>query len=185
VIPVIKTKTSFRPALADVLREGAYARNAKPGETHRILHATVPGEDAATLAAGLGNAAEANHRVRVRAAHIVLSPMPGEWLTDDRWRELVADFLEAMDYGGHEYVLVLHEWPQLRDVSQHAHIIVSRVGPLRVRRTQGGMGTVVNAWGDWWRAERTLDRLEAEYGLVATRATGQALDAGRRRERGA
>jgi hypothetical protein len=54
-----------------------------------------------------------------------------------------------------------------------------------VRRTQGGMGTVVNAWGDWWRAERTLDRLEAEYGLVATRASGQAMDAGRRRERGA
>jgi Ti-type conjugative transfer relaxase TraA len=85
-----------------------------------------------------------------------ISLPPGEKMSDDQWRNFVADYLEDMGWTDTKYVAVKHT-----DTGhEHVHIVMSRVK---------NDGTLIKDSNSFIRQEHTLDNLEVKYGLTRVR----------------
>jgi relaxase-like protein len=85
------------------------------------------------------------------AAHMFLRPAPGEYLTDEQWRNVATYFLAGMGFTDSPYVLYMHGEPH-----PHLHIVASRISYA---------GKVVSDSNDYARADVLLRNIERQYGL--------------------
>ncbi|MGV9838036.1 relaxase/mobilization nuclease domain-containing protein [Nocardia niigatensis] len=124
--------------------------------------------------------------------HCVLSLMPGEELPDDRWSEVVNEFMTRMGFTGTpDGKRAQARWAAVRhghsgekgDGQDHVHIAASlvREDGSKVSTFDYGEG---KAKGDWKRAQEVAGELEHEFGLkvLASRAEGGGLSGNSRAE---
>ncbi|WP_280357510.1 relaxase/mobilization nuclease domain-containing protein [Nocardia otitidiscaviarum] len=123
--------------------------------------------------------------------HCVLSLSPGEELSDERWSQIVNDFMGRMGFTGADGQQAPARWAAVRhghsgehgDGQDHIHIAASlvREDGSKVSTFDYGPG---RAKGDWRRAQEVCGELEREYGLkvLASRYEGGGLSGNSRAE---
>ncbi|MCB1036511.1 MAG: relaxase/mobilization nuclease domain-containing protein, partial [Acidobacteria bacterium] len=118
-----------------------------------VLAGTLPGTTPRELAGAFGHSRSLNPRVAKPVFHASLALPPGEELTDQQWRQAVADYLETLGYGSSDWVAIQH-----RDTDHsHVHIVASRID---------GEGKRVPDFQERRRGEAKVRELEAELGLT-------------------
>lgn len=129
----------------------------KPGA--RFLGCNVFYGDLEDINKQLHTVAHRSAKVQRPMMHFAISLAPGEWLKDHQWRSLGKDYLERMGYDNNQYILVKHtDTPN----HEHVHLIVNRVR---------WSGTAVNDSWDYYRSQRVVRELEAQYQLMPVRAS--------------
>ncbi|WP_433635653.1 relaxase/mobilization nuclease domain-containing protein [Nocardia sp. CA-120079] len=124
--------------------------------------------------------------------HAVLSLMPGEELSDERWSLIVNDFMGRMGFTGTpDGKLAQARWAAVRhghsgehgEGQDHIHIAASlvREDGSKVSTFDYGEG---KAKGDWKRAQQVCNELEHEYGLqvLLSREEGGGMSGNSRAE---
>ncbi|GAB3212531.1 relaxase/mobilization nuclease domain-containing protein [Nocardia tengchongensis] len=124
--------------------------------------------------------------------HCVLALTPGEELSDDRWSEVVTEFMTRMGFTGTpdgkraqaRWAAVRHGHSGEKGEGQdHIHIAASlvREDGSKVSTFDYGEG---KAKGDWKRAQEVAGELEREFGLkvLASRNEGGGLSGNSRAE---
>jgi Relaxase/Mobilisation nuclease domain len=97
--------------------------------------------------------------VQRRLYHCSLSLPTGEQLDDQSWRDLTQDYLTAMGFAGHQYLVVRHTDTPSHD---HVHVVVNRVAIN---------GEVTPDNWDAYRAQVVTQALESAYGLTPTKTS--------------
>ncbi|WP_433603714.1 relaxase/mobilization nuclease domain-containing protein (plasmid) [Nocardia sp. CA-135953] len=122
--------------------------------------------------------------------HCVLALNPGEELSDEKWRQVIEDFMGEMgftataDRAGARWVAVRHGHSgEHGDGNDHVHIAASLVRDdgQKVNTFDYGEG---HARGDWNRAHEACNTLEHRHGLVVleSRETGGGMSGNSRAE---
>ncbi|PXX52777.1 hypothetical protein DFR70_13025 [Nocardia tenerifensis] len=122
--------------------------------------------------------------------HCVLALTPGEELSDDKWRQVVEDFMGEMGFtetderAGARWVAVRHgRSGEHGDGNDHVHIAASlvREDGQKVDTFDYGQG---HARGDWNRAQEACNTLEHRHGLVVleSRESGGGMSGNSRAE---
>ncbi len=129
----------------------------------RLLDTTLRGETPRELAEDLADFSRLfRPRLERYVKHIILSFAPGEELSDDELRKVLAHYLEKMGYGNAPFAAYLHT-----DTSHpHLHIVTT---PTSFD------GSKVNESWDWPRSERVAREIEKLWHLreVALSKTAQ------------
>lgn len=144
MIGKISRGSSFKNCLAYVLRKtGAERIGGSAGEGSPAAIA----KEFETVADRRG--------VSKAVYHISLSLSPGEALSDERWNELAADYLEGMgiDPGRHQHLIAKHTDTK----HSHVHLVVNRVGVDN---------SLFYGQNDAYRSKAVCRELEVKYGLV-------------------
>lgn len=133
-----------------------YALGKEAGNACEIIGGNMSGLTPQELAAEFRLSREARPSVARPVWHTSLALPPGDSITSDKWAEVVADFMEGMGLGDHQYVGIRHHDTEI----DHVHIISSRIGLD---------GTV---WHGKWEARQAIQltqKLEERHGLTRTK----------------
>ena len=118
-------KSESLPHLIEYLETGR--DKLKPDE--RVLYKwTVNCEDNDPLVAQSEIAAIASMNTRSKAqkfAHIVISPAPGETLTEEEWQQCAKELARKLDMTKHQYLCYVHTDTD----QQHLHVVFNLIDP--------------------------------------------------------
>jgi len=127
-----------------------------------LVGGNIDGTSSASISAALNAVLSQRSAIEKPICHIPISLVPGEYLSDDSWRELGKRFLSSMGFTNTPYLIVRHTDTAFTDENgetfprDHVHIVVSRV------RQDGSV--VKDSW-DYNRSQKILKNLEEEYNL--------------------
>lgn len=125
-------------------------------EDSRIIGGNMAGDNPKVMAAEFAVSRQLNPRLQKAVYHASLSLPHEEHLNDETWNELVAEYLEKMEFTDSQYVVYRHSDKH----HDHVHIVASRI-----RITDG---TTVNDSWDYVRSEKVIRALENKYELTPT-----------------
>ena len=132
----------------------------KPGATR--IGSNMFGKTTADLNQEFESLDHIRPRVTRRVYHCALSLPPDEHLRDATWRALALDYLKAMGFEWHQYLLVRHTDTEHHE---HVHLVVNRVGLD---------GKVTAESWDHYRAQKVARALEQTYGLQPTKSSWES-----------
>jgi relaxase-like protein len=116
----------------------------------------MAGRDSRELAREFGLVRRQRPRLEKAVAHLFLRPAPGEFLSDEQWREVVRFYVAGMGFADSPYVVYRHNEPH-----PHLHIVASRV-------TYDGR--VVSDSNDYRCSGELCRQIERDYGLRVLRS---------------
>jgi Relaxase/Mobilisation nuclease domain len=138
-------------------------------EGSRIIGGNMAGNNPRVMTAEFAVSQQLNPRLEKAVYHASLSLAHEEHLDDKTWNDLVAEYLEGMEFTGSQYVVYRHSDKH----HDHVHIVASRI-----RITDG---TTVNDSWDYVRSEKLIRSLEQKYQLTPTISSKQKLQRGQSR----
>ncbi|WP_345954041.1 relaxase/mobilization nuclease domain-containing protein [Mucilaginibacter sp. PAMB04168] len=95
--------------------------------------------------------------------HTSLNFPPEENLADEKLKAIAMEYLEAMGFDQHQYLLFRH----FDAGHPHVHLLVNRIGYD---------GSVVSDSRDYQRTEQVLRKLEKKHGLIQVQSSKQAQE---------
>ncbi len=94
-----------------------------------------------------------NCRTKKTVFHCSLNPHPDEKLSDERLTQIAKEYMEALGYGKHPYIVFKHN-----DIArEHIHIVSLRID---------GEGKKINDKFEKRRSKQITDALERKYNLI-------------------
>ena len=94
-----------------------------------------------------------NCRTKKTVFHCSLNPHPDEKLSDERLTQIAKEYMEALGYGKHPYIVFKHN-----DITrEHIHIVSLRID---------GEGKKINDKFEKRRSKQITDALERKYNLI-------------------
>ena len=94
-----------------------------------------------------------NCRTKKTVFHCSLNPHPDEKLSDERLTQIAKEYMEALGYGKHPYIVFKHS-----DIArEHIHIVSLRID---------GEGKKINDKFEKRRSKQITDALERKFGLI-------------------
>ena len=94
-----------------------------------------------------------NCRTKKTVFHCSLNPHPDEKLSDERLTQIAKEYMEALGYGKHPYIVFKHN-----DITrEHIHIVSLRID---------GEGKKINDKFEKRRSKQITDALERKFGLI-------------------
>lgn len=98
--------------------------------------------------------ADLNLRSEEKAVHISLNFDPSEKLSDDLLREITADYMDKIGFGGQPYLLYQH----FDSGHPHVHLVTTNIMPDGKRISLHNLGKI--------QSEQARKEIEIKYGLV-------------------
>ena len=139
----------FRGALEYDLAKGA------------ILDTNMSGHTARELAREFGEVRQLRPTLGKAVFHLSLSAPPGEHLTDDQWRQVAQDCMQAMGMTDNQYVVTRHHDTE----HEHIHILANRITH---------QGEVVSDSQDYKRLDQAMRKIEQTHGLQQVASSTQS-----------
>ena len=104
-----------------------------------------------------------NCRTKKTVFHCSLNPHPDEKLSDERLTQIAKEYMEALGYGKHPYIVFKHN-----DIArEHIHIVSLRID---------GEGKKINDKFEKRRSKQITDALERKYNLIlSSKVTDKAM----------
>ena len=104
-----------------------------------------------------------NCRTKKTVFHCSLNPHPDEKLSDERLTQIAKEYMEALGYGKHPYIVFKHN-----DITrEHIHIVSLRID---------GEGKKINDKFEKRRSKQITDALERKLGLIpSSKVTDKAM----------
>ena len=104
-----------------------------------------------------------NCRTKKTVFHCSLNPHPDEKLSDERLTQIAKEYMEALGYGKHPYIVFKHN-----DIArEHIHIVSLRIN---------GEGKKINDKFEKRRSKKITDALEKRFGLIpSSKVTDKAM----------
>ncbi len=142
----INNGNGFRGCLDYVFRDDSGAE---------LLGGNMVGEHPRELAHEFGKIRALREDIAKPVWHIALSGAEGEFLSEEKWRQIAERYLTGMkvDVNNHQYVVVRHKDKD----HDHVHLIVNRIGVN---------GKVYHNRQDRYKSKQLLRVIEREHGLV-------------------
>jgi Relaxase/Mobilisation nuclease domain len=138
-----------------------YVENKEEAER---IGGNMSGRNPRELAAEFKFSRQLNPNVERAVYHVSLSLAPGEYLSDEQWKEISSRYLREMNFHNNQYV-VYHHGDKDND---HIHIVASRISLDDGRCVHDG-------W-DYKRSEVIVRQLERDYNLESVRGSHEKLE---------
>lgn len=158
--------SGFEGALQYVFHGRKHEHRVK--KNAKVISSMMSGQGIAGMAAEFANVANLRTDIKKPVWHTSLSLPAGERLSDEKWKEIVHDFLtimmknEGKDLANYQYIAVQHG----DDTDfQHVHIILNRVGLDK------------SVWLGQWEAKTAIaatQALELKHRLTITKGLDDA-----------
>jgi hypothetical protein len=151
IIPIKSIRKSNFSALVKYLTD-------PQGKTERIGQVSVTNcyTDEMTVALlEIQNTQEMNKRAKSdKTCHLVLSFPEGERLSNDQLNEIEERFCNALGFGEHQRISVVHDDTD----NLHIHIAINKIHPRKL--------TIHNPYYDYKKVATLCEQIELEYGLT-------------------
>lgn len=120
-----------------------------------VLETNMYGQGSRELTAEFMTICDLNPSIKQPVLHASLSLLPGEFLTDEQFREACETWMEKMgfDLNSNQYLIIRHKDTE----HEHAHLAINRIDMLN--------GKVVVDSFERYRSQEIIRRLERNYGL--------------------
>ena len=120
-----------------------------------IIDTNMDGDSPRSLATEFSLSRQLRPMLNQVVCHVSLSLSPDEHLNNASWQQVIAQYLKDMDFSNNQYVAVKHT-----DTAnhEHVHLVTSRVKMD---------GSVVSDSWDWTRSQKSLRKLEMDFGLAS------------------
>lgn len=128
-----------------VEKEGAY-----------IIDTNLVSDNYVDMGRELRLAQQLHSSINVYVWHTSLSVSKKENLTDDNWQKIGQTYLNKMEFGKNQYVMVRHTDAD----HHHIHVVANRISPLDGQ-------AVPDSWSKY-RSEKAIREIEREFGLQQT-----------------
>jgi Relaxase/Mobilisation nuclease domain len=138
-----------------------YVENKEEAER---IGGNMSGRNPRELAAEFKFSRQLNPNVERAVYHVSLSLAPGEYLSDEQWKEISSRYLREMNFHNNQYVVYRHGDKE----NDHIHIVASRISLDDGRCVHDG-------W-DYKRSEVIVRQLERDYNLESVRGSHEKLE---------
>jgi hypothetical protein len=120
-----------------------------------VIDTNMDGNNPYSLATEFSLSWQLRPKLGHTVCHIILSLSPDEHLNDVSWQKAIAQYLKEMGFTNNQYIAVKHTD---QENHEHIHLVTSRVKMD---------GSVVSDSWDWTRSQKSLRKLEMDFGLAS------------------